>query len=307
MIEFKLKESAPSTPAAPEAAKPKQSYLMTAANGMQVWVPEDKLEAWQAAQADQSDEARRQRELITAKILERMEQIRKESKSQGATSPTSDPVTISPQSRAIDSVNPPRNSNNKKYVFPLILLSSLLSVSIVVIFSFCSKLNNIEAQLSEERNAHEVYVSEVSSEIAKLETELSNSTKSLTEKSEKCSELSYKLNELSNECDFYREHILIASLDGTDLFHKYGCENLDYGLCTGCDANTVSEWGYLPCVHCYGTNTYFITDEQSKTYHNLTCYYIPDPSRCSFALVESQYNGYFDAYGYEKCPYCLGG
>jgi hypothetical protein len=78
------KNFSPSTPAAPETTEPKQSYLMTAANGMQVWVPEDKLEAWQAAQSEESYEAKRKRELTTEKILEHMDQIRRESQEHSA-------------------------------------------------------------------------------------------------------------------------------------------------------------------------------------------------------------------------------
>ena len=55
-----------------------ESFLMTAANGMQVRVPADKLEAWEAAQADQSEEAKKRRELMTSKVLERMEQLKQE-------------------------------------------------------------------------------------------------------------------------------------------------------------------------------------------------------------------------------------
>jgi hypothetical protein len=67
--------------------KCEQSYLRTAANGMQVWVPADKLEAWEAAQADQSEEAQKRRERMTAKILERMEQIKQDHLNKSHSSP----------------------------------------------------------------------------------------------------------------------------------------------------------------------------------------------------------------------------
>ena len=52
-----------------------QKYLMTAASGRQVWVPEDKLEEWQKAQADQSPEAKQAREQLKEAILEKMQQL----------------------------------------------------------------------------------------------------------------------------------------------------------------------------------------------------------------------------------------
>ena len=43
--------------------------LRTASNGMQVWVPVDRLEAWEKAQADQSPEAEERRSSRSSKIL----------------------------------------------------------------------------------------------------------------------------------------------------------------------------------------------------------------------------------------------
>ncbi len=65
------------TPETVEGNSPKiiQKYLMTASNGMQVWVPEDRLEDWQKAQADQSPEAKQAREQPKEAILEKMHQL----------------------------------------------------------------------------------------------------------------------------------------------------------------------------------------------------------------------------------------
>ena len=46
-----------------------QKVLMTAANGMKVWVPLDKLEEWKAAQADQSPEAIQRRQTRAKEML----------------------------------------------------------------------------------------------------------------------------------------------------------------------------------------------------------------------------------------------
>lgn len=50
-----------------------QRVLRTAANGMQVWVPVDRLEAWEAAQKDQSPEAEARRSSLSSAIMSRLE------------------------------------------------------------------------------------------------------------------------------------------------------------------------------------------------------------------------------------------
>ena len=52
--------------------------LMTAANGMQVWVPEDKLEQWQRAQADRSPEAKKRRELARSRVMSLLNRLSEE-------------------------------------------------------------------------------------------------------------------------------------------------------------------------------------------------------------------------------------
>lgn len=46
-----------------------EKVLRTAANGMEVWVPVDKLEAWEKAQADNSPEAEQRREARVQAML----------------------------------------------------------------------------------------------------------------------------------------------------------------------------------------------------------------------------------------------
>ena len=53
------------------AKKQEARLLMTAANGMQVWIPESRLEQWQAAQAAQqrnTQERRESRSELSSKI-----------------------------------------------------------------------------------------------------------------------------------------------------------------------------------------------------------------------------------------------
>ena len=57
-----------------------QRVLRTAANGMQVWVPTDRLEAWEKAQADQSPEAQRRRSSISSAIKSELLKLRDEAR-----------------------------------------------------------------------------------------------------------------------------------------------------------------------------------------------------------------------------------
>ena len=61
------------------AGQQEQKVLMTARNGMQVWVPLSRLPAWKAAQADNSPEARQENRMLAERLLSRLTQL-----SQGA-------------------------------------------------------------------------------------------------------------------------------------------------------------------------------------------------------------------------------
>ena len=57
-------------------AEQEKRLLMTAANGMQVWIPESRVEAWQRAQAAQKrdpSKGARQRNALTSKIVSAMQ------------------------------------------------------------------------------------------------------------------------------------------------------------------------------------------------------------------------------------------
>ena len=59
------------------AQQVQQKALMTAANGMEVWVPEEKLEAWEAAQRDKSPEARARRQKLAQQIKDRLSSLKR--------------------------------------------------------------------------------------------------------------------------------------------------------------------------------------------------------------------------------------
>ena len=59
-----------------------RKFLMTARNGMQVWVPESKLEQWQKAQEDQSPEAQERRRKTAERILAAVERLSAQGKSE---------------------------------------------------------------------------------------------------------------------------------------------------------------------------------------------------------------------------------
>ena len=54
--------------------------LMTAAYGMQLWVPVDKLEQWKAAQEDKSPERKERRKALCSRILEAMDKLKAQGK-----------------------------------------------------------------------------------------------------------------------------------------------------------------------------------------------------------------------------------
>lgn len=61
-----------------------QRVLRTAANGMQVWVPTDRLEAWEAAQKDQSPEAKERRSSLSSAIKSELLKLREEAQHRSA-------------------------------------------------------------------------------------------------------------------------------------------------------------------------------------------------------------------------------
>ena len=65
-------------------AQQQEKVLRTAANGMQVWVPTDRLEAWEAAQKDQSPEAQKRRSGLSSFILSELTRLRDEARSRSA-------------------------------------------------------------------------------------------------------------------------------------------------------------------------------------------------------------------------------
>ena len=63
--------------AAPQSG---QRVLRTATNGMQVWVPVNRLEAWEAAQKDQSPEAQQRRSSLASAIKSELLKLRDEAR-----------------------------------------------------------------------------------------------------------------------------------------------------------------------------------------------------------------------------------
>ena len=71
-----FKEDLRSEELAGSQGRSQSRVLRTAANGMQVWVPADRLEEWEKAQADQSPEAKERRSLLSSAIMSRLSSMR---------------------------------------------------------------------------------------------------------------------------------------------------------------------------------------------------------------------------------------
>lgn len=60
-----------------EETEKEQSFLMKAKNGMEVWVPESRLAAWEAAQAGPGGPLTLARRQLKGRLLERLSGVRK--------------------------------------------------------------------------------------------------------------------------------------------------------------------------------------------------------------------------------------
>ena len=60
-----------------------------------------------------------------------------------------------------------------------------------------------------------------------------------------------RINELEKKAYFLDNNIAIVPNDGTRLYHKYGCSNLDLSSFWAYNNNIAIEIGYEPCPQCH--------------------------------------------------------
>ena len=80
-IRGELRSSGEPDPRQEQQTPAQQRVLRTAANGMQVWVPEDRLESWEMAQKDQSEEAKERRSRLASAIKSELLRLREQAQS----------------------------------------------------------------------------------------------------------------------------------------------------------------------------------------------------------------------------------
>lgn len=63
-------------------------------------------------------------------------------------------------------------------------------------------------------------------------------------------ELSEKIYPMLDDIEFYHEHVVFRSDDGTELYHKYGCPQLDTSEFWAYNTEYAESLGFKPCNFC---------------------------------------------------------
>ena len=179
--------------------------------------------------------------------------------------------------------------NNKKqkdlkiYNFLKILLFILLTILAYVIYTYCIKYYN---------------------EYLNLKVSIDNYRQIIIDKDKKISEYNSELGRYENQIEFMNNHVAICPLDGSGLYHKYGCEHSDTSSFMIYNTEQAPNEGYLPCPYCFGetsntsddkTEIVYITNTGSK-YHRASCSYLKSKKAITKEKAISQ--------GFSPCSRC---
>lgn len=144
-------------------------------------------------------------------------------------------------------------------------------------------------------------------QIADLEKQVAAARESISALTSRNSQLVSDVNVLQGEkwqlkrvADFFNDNAVILPDDGSGIFHKYGCSNLNtYSGYWIYNTENAFYRGYDPCTSCMQTG-YYIGNVNSHIYHRPTCWTLPDlRNRTYFDTTQEAKNA-----GYRACGNC---
>lgn len=147
------------------------------------------------------------------------------------------------------------------------------------------------------------YIDDYYYEYLDLKESVANYKQIVVDKNKKISEYTNKLTKYENQIEFMDSHVAICPLDGSGLYHKYGCKHLDTSSFMIYNTEQAPNEGYSPCFYCSEldnttdtkTQIVYVTDTGSK-YHRSNCSYLKSKNSITKEKAIKQ--------GYSACSRC---
>lgn len=176
------------------------------------------------------------------------------------------------------------NNNKSDKIFKFIRVIIVIGIAILLYFLY-------------------EYVDDYYYEYLRLKESVANYQQILVDKNKKISEYNSQLRKYENQVEFMSQYVAICPLDGSGLYHKYGCEHLDTSSFMIYNISQAPNEGYSPCYYCSQldnatdtkTEIVYITDTGSK-YHRSNCSYLKSKNAITKEKAISQ--------GYSACSRC---
>ena len=140
--------------------------------------------------------------------------------------------------------------------------------------------------------------------IIDYEKQIDNLHSTINQKTQSINNYKTKVDSMNKQIQFMNDHVAICPLDGSGLYHRYGCEHLDTSSFMIYNTEQAPNEEYSPCPYCFTetTNTsnditeiVYITNTGSK-YHREGCSYLK--SKKSITTEKAQEQGYIAC---ERC------
>ena len=136
-----------------------------------------------------------------------------------------------------------------------------------------------------------------------LKNELASYEVNMKEKNKKINEYKVKISNYEQQINFMDSYVAICPLDGSGLYHKYGCKHLDSSSFLIYNTAQAPNEGYSPCYYCSKldntsdskTEIVYVTDTGSK-YHRDGCSYLKSKNAITKGKAINQ--------GYTACSKC---
>lgn len=147
------------------------------------------------------------------------------------------------------------------------------------------------------------YYSNLKNDLEIKEKQINNLNSTITNKTTSLETYKNKVNKYEKQIKFMDNYVAICPLDGSGLYHKYGCEHLNTSNFVIYNINQAPNEGYSPCYYCSEldntndskTEIVYVTDTGSS-YHHSNCSYLHSKNAITKENAIKQ--------GYSACSRC---
>lgn len=170
------------------------------------------------------------------------------------------------------------------------ILKKIFIIGIIILLSLVSYIGyNEYSNMKNQINHYKSVIDDKNKLISDYQKEVSNYQE--------------KIDNYNIQIRFMDEHVAICPLDGSGLYHKYGCEHLDLSSFMIYNSEQAPNEGFRPCYYCseldntsnLETEIVYITDTGSK-YHKSNCSYLNSKKSITKEKAIEQ--------GYTACSRC---